>query len=177
MKLEEIINGKYGGAEPETKAGRTGNYKDTFYKYLVDVFSGWLYYTPTYAVQELAAGKDLETVIKTRLIGMAAHALVMRPTGLLRDYLAAKWGVTKESSLADKVKVNLVAVTPLQAVVYAGLLAGGMAWSGNYDFKSSLYAWTVGTALGAFHAILYGFVQDLVRKFSGVKPAIDEKES
>lgn len=165
MKLEEIINGK----RRETLTERALN---PFYKYSVDVLSGWLYYTPTYALQELAAGKDFDTVIKTRLIGMVAHAVIMRPVGLLRDYVAKKWQVTQESSLADKMKVNLAVITPVQAVIYAGMLAGGMIWSGNYDLKSSVYAWVLGTALGAFHAVPYGFVQDRVRKVYGVKPAI-----
>ncbi len=146
------------------------------YQFGVDVLSGWLYYTPTYAAQELAVGKDVETVIKTRLIGLVAQAVAMRPVGLLRNYVAKKWGVTKESSLVDQMKVNLVAVTPPQAIVYGGMLAGGMAWSGNYDLESSLYAWGVGVGLGTLHSIPYGFVQDKVRKFFGVKPAIRENE-
>ena len=146
------------------------------YKYGVDVLSGWVYYTPTYAVQELAAGKDIDTVVKTRLIGMVAHTVAMRPIGLLRNYVAKKWNVTPESPLVDKMKVNLVAVTPIQAVVYAGMLAGGMAWSGNYDVKSSVYAWTIGVGLGTLHSIPSGFVQDRVRRFFGIKPAIAASE-
>src|SRR3989344_1271429 len=99
------------------------------YQYGIDVLSGWMYYTPTYALQELAAVKDIETIVKTRLIGMAVHAAVMRPVGLLRNYVAKKWDVNQDSPLIDKMKVNLVTVTPVQAVAYAGMLAGGMAWS------------------------------------------------
>ena len=136
------------------------------------MISGWTYYTPTYALQEAIAGKDLDTIVKTRTIGILAHAISIRPMGLLRNYLADKWKVTKESSLRDKIKVNLVAITPIQAVVYAGMLAGGMSWSGNYDIKSSVYAWTMGVGLGALHSIPYGFVQDKIRTMFGVKPAI-----
>ena len=150
--------------------------KSSIYQYGVDVLSGWLYYTPTYAAQELAVGKDVETIVKTRLIGMAVHAIAMRPVGLLRNYVAKKWDVNQDSPLIDKMKVNLVTVTPVQAVAYAGILAGGMVWSGNYDLKSSVYAWTIGVGLGALHSIPYGFVQDKVRKFFGVKPAIGAKE-
>ncbi|MEK6830291.1 MAG: hypothetical protein AABY15_09315 [Nanoarchaeota archaeon] len=142
------------------------------YNYSVDVLSGWAYYTPTYALQELAAGKDIDTIIKTRLIGLAAHAVAMRPIGLLRNKFAKKWNVTQDSPLKDKVKLNFAIVTPVQATVYAGMLMGGMAWSGNYDLESSLYAWGVGVGLGALHSVPYGFVQDKVRKFFGVKPAI-----
>ena len=146
--------------------------KSQMYRYSVDVLSGWLYYTPTYALQELASGKDWDTVLKTRLIGLAAHAMVMRPIGLLRNYVAERWEVTKESLLIDKIKVNLVAVTPPQAIVYGCMLAGGMAWSGNYEIRESIYAWVIGVGLGALHALAYGPVQDYVRRFFKVTPAI-----
>src|SRR3989344_275875 len=147
------------------------------YKFTVDVASGWIYYTPTYALQEVIAGEDIETIAKTRLIGLAAHALAMRPIGLLRNYVAKKWDVTQESSIVDKVKVNLVAITPIQSVVYGGMLLGGMSWSGNWDWKASAYAWAIGIGLGALHAIPYGFVQDKVRVYCGIKPAIKKVQS
>ena len=155
------------------------------YRYGVDVASGWIYFTPTYAVQEVVAkyihqgfvnNEDIDAIVKTRVIGLLAHAIAMRPIGLLRKYVADKWGVTKDSSIVDKIKVNLVAFTPIQAPVYAGMLAGGMVWSGNYDIKSSVYAWTIGVGLGALHSFPYGFFQDKVKKFCGIKPAIGEKE-
>lgn len=175
MDLENIINNLKEKWE-EKWAEKSKQIGTAVYNYSVDVGSGWLYYTPTYALQELAAGKDIETVIKTRVIGMAVHAGIMRPTGLLRDYFANKWSVTKDSSLSDKIKMNIAAVTPIQSIVYAGMLVGGMAWSGNYDWKASIYAWGAGVALGALHAVPYGYVQDGVRTFFGVKPAIKEKE-
>lgn len=171
MTLENILKNV-----KENHGERAAKVVDVVYNYSVDVLSGWLYYTPTYALQEIAAGKDIETVAKTRLIGMAAHTIAMRPTGLLRNYFANKWNVTEGSPLIDKIKVNLVAVTPIQSVVYASMLLGGMAWSGNYDWKASLYAWGVGVGLGAFHAFPYGYVQDKVRSFCGVTPAIAEKD-
>ncbi|MBI5065945.1 L-alanine exporter AlaE [Candidatus Woesearchaeota archaeon] len=145
---------------------------NNFYKYSVDVVSGWVYYTPTYALQEAIVGKDLDTIVKTRALGLLAHAIAMRPMGLLRNYVANKWNVTKKSPLKDKIKVNLVAITPIQSIVYAGMISGGMVWSGKYDLKSSIYAWCVGVGLGALHAIPYGFVQDAARNIFGIKPAI-----
>ena len=171
MNLENIIDNI-----KEKHRERAAKVVEGLYNYSVDVLSGWLYYTPTYALQEIAAGKDLDTIAKTRAIGLAAHMIMMRPTGLLRNYFANKWNVTKESSFLDKMKVNLVAVTPLQSVAYASMLVGGMAWSGNYDWKASLYAWIVGVGLGALHAFPYGYVQDKVRSFCGVAPAIAEKD-
>ncbi len=145
------------------------------YNYCVDVVSGWAYYTPVYAIQEAACGKDFETIVKTRLVGLAAHAIAMRPIGLLRNYIANKMQVTKDSSFLDKLKVNVLSVTPPQAIVYGGMLAAGNALSGNYDAKSSLLAWGVGVGLGALHAFPYGVVQDKIRGACGVKPAIQQK--
>lgn len=151
------------------------NTNQALYNYCVDVASGWAYYTPMYALQEAASGKDFETIYKTRLIGLAAHALVMRPVGLLRNYVAKKMNVTNESSIWDKMKVNLLSVTPPQAIVYGAMLAGGMALSGNYDFRSSAIAWGMGIGLGALHSFPYGWFQDKFRKTFGVRPAIKEK--
>jgi len=168
MGIEEALDAaKDQGLETSVKLA-----ENPIYKFAVDVLSGWAYYTPIYAIQELASGKDFETVVKTRAIGLVAQAITMRPVGLLRNHVAQKWNVTKDSSLLDKMKVNVVATTPIQAVVYGGMLVGGMAWSGNYDWKSSLYAWGIGVTLGAFHSIPYGFVQDRIRTFCGIKPAI-----
>ncbi len=145
------------------------------YNYCVDVVSGWAYYTPVYAIQEAACGKDFETIVKTRLVGLAAHAIAMRPIGLLRNYVAKKMKVTKESPFLDKLKVNILSVTPPQAVVYGGMLAAGNALSGNYDLKSSALAWGLGVGLGAIHAFPYGIVQDKIRSACGVKPAIQQR--
>ena len=146
-----------------------------FYKYCVDVASGWTYYTPLYALQEFASGKDLETIVKTRLIGLVAHSIAMRPTGLARDYVAKKLNVTKDSPLKDKIKVNVISVTPIQLVVYAGMVIGGMAWSGNYDWKSSTLAWVIGVGVGAAHSLAYGPFQDKFRNSFGIPPAINKK--
>jgi hypothetical protein len=140
--------------------------------FAVDVASAWIYYTPMYAIQELACGKDPETVLKTRLLGCAVHAVVMRPTGMLRNYFANKWNVTKKSSFIDQSKVNIAGVIPIQAVAYSAMLYAGMAWSGNYDWKASAYAFGVGLAIGLVHAPIYGKAQDKFRRLFGVKPAI-----
>ncbi len=168
MGLENLLN-KIKDEWLETTVKLSEN---SVYKYGVDAVSGWLYYTPTYAAQELACGKDLDSVIKTRLIGLGSHLLTMRPIGLLRNYAAQRWNVTQESPLIDKIKVNLIAVAPLQAVTYGAMLVGSMAWSGNYDWKATTYAWAIGVTLGVFHSIPYGFIQDRIRQFCGVKPAI-----
>ena len=144
---------------------------NNWHAYRVDVLSGWAYYTPTYAIQEAFCGKDLETIADTRSIGLIAHAIAMRPIGKVRNYFANKWGVTKESSIIDQIKVNVAAITPIQSVVYALMLGGGMAISGQYDVKSTLWSWGIGTGIGALHAIPYGYVQEWFRKKGNVPQA------
>ena len=148
------------------------NSERKFYRYCVDVASGWMYYTPTFALQEVIAGKDLETILKTRVIGLAVHLISVSSIGALRNYMAKKEGVTESSSAWDKIKVDLKAVTPVQASVYAAMLLGGMAWSGNYDWKATAIAFALGVGLGAVHSIPYGKFQDKFRKTFGVEPAI-----
>ncbi len=151
----------------------TENANRPFYKYCVDVASGWAYYTPMFALQEAIAGKDLETIVKTRAIGLLVHLASVSSIGMLRNHVAKKEGITESSSLWDKIKVDLKAVTPVQASVYAGMLMGGMAWSGNYDWKATGIAFALGTALGAIHSVPYGKFQDKFRKKFGVQPAIN----
>lgn len=141
-------------------------------QYKADVLSGWIYYTATYGPQEAILGKEWDSLMLTRLFGLGMHAALMRPIGKLRDYFAKKRGVTKESSLIDKLKVNLTAITPIQSPVYAGMLAGGMYISGKWDLEASFYNWMLGTGLSALHAFPAGWLQDRVRRFYGIAPAI-----
>jgi hypothetical protein len=143
-----------------------------FYKYSVDVVSGWLYYTPTGIVQEMLAGKDMHAIVATRTLGLVAHATTIRPIGLVRNMVAAKLNVTKSSPFLDKVKVNLIGVTPIQSVTYSAMLLGGMAWAGVYDWEASARAWVITVGLGVLHSFPYGWFQDRVRRFFNVQPAI-----
>jgi hypothetical protein len=178
MNLETRID-KLQGKWAETVVKLADN---PVYKYAVDVVSGWTYYTITYGLQEIAAQEiatghlDMDKVIKTRLIGMGVQAAVLRPVGMLRNHIAKKYDVTKESSFKDKLKVNFIATTPIQSTVYSGMLLGGMAWSGNWDWKSFGYALLMGIGFSALHSFPYGVVQDRTRKFFGIKPAIGNKE-
>lgn len=147
------------------------------YKYAVNVSSGWLYYTTTYGLQELATGNDLETIVETRKIGMLVQTVAMPLIGLLRNKIAEKRGVTKESSLLERMKVNALAILPIQAFAYTGMLLGGMANTGNWDWKSAAAAWTVGMLTAVPHSLVYGPIQDSYRKFFGVQPAIKQTQS
>ena len=141
-------------------------------EYQADVLGGWLYYTPIYGLQEIAFGKETNEMMMTRLIGLGMHAALMRPVGKLRDYLAQKRGVTKKSPFKDKLKINLLAITPIQTVAYALMLTGGMALSNKWNLESSFYNWMLGTALSAVHAFPACWVQDKIRGLYGLAPAI-----
>jgi len=181
MAIEDIVSES---AKSSVESNPKESFRSKAYTYAVDVMSGWMYYTPTYALQEGLAryvcqgtvtDADIDTIVKTRLIGLGFHAIAMGPIGIVRNHVAKKWDVTKESPLVEKLKVNATAITPIQSFVYAGMLTGGMWWSGNWYIQSSVYAWGLGVGLGVAHSILYGFVQDKVRTFFGVKPAIGKK--
>ena len=147
-----------------------------FYKYSVDVSSGWIYYTTMYGLQELLAQTDHDTLVETRKLGVLVHAAVMPLVGWLRNTIAEKRQVTKESSLVDKMKVNALAILPLQAVVYAGMLMGGMYRTGNWDLKSAAAAWGIGMLTAVPHSLIYGPLQDCYRKFFCVQPAIKKTQ-
>lgn len=168
MSLEQKVEGSH---NKEGLLGSLGSWKN----YWVDVASGWSYYTPVYAIQEVIAGKELDSIVATRALGLIMHAAAIRPIGKVRNYFADKWEVTKESSFLKKLGLNLAAVTPIQAVAYAGMLLGGMALSGKYDWEASTKSWALGTGLGALHAFPYGSFQDGFRRFFGVQPAIKSK--
>src|SRR3989338_6677287 len=86
--------------------------------WFVDVSAGWTFFTPVYAAMEhYVAGMDSEKVFDSRSAGMVANEIAMRPTGLLRNRLAKRWNVTKESSWYMKVAVNVCAGTPIQAIM------------------------------------------------------------
>lgn len=127
---------------------------------------------PNLRTAELICGADLETITRTRGIGLVAHAIIMGPVGKLRNYTAERWNVTRESSFLEKLKINLVALTPPQAVVYGGMLVAGMTWSGESDWKAAAAAWTLGVGVGAFHAFPYGWFQDRFRRVCGIEAAI-----
>lgn len=197
--LEQVL------VKEDSKLKKTGK---ALWSYTVDMVSGNTFYTTVYGLQELAffhgsqylqdLGMDiptegnLEGLFRTRLIGLAAGLFFFKPIGMARNYVANKMQVNKDSSLINKVKVNLAAITPIQAVVYAGMLAGGATWAhysnttGNDpDLFNSVVetlsdfpiaTWVAGTFGGAIYAFPYGQFNDWCRKKAGVKPAIADSE-
>lgn len=148
----------------------------SLYLYGVDVGSGLTYYTPMYAGQELISGKDIDTVINTRLLGIIGLGIGLRPVGKLRNYFAKRWNVNKDSSFLEKLKLNAAAILPIQAGVYGSMLIGGMAISDNWEWAATGTAYGLGMSVAAFHTFPFGWFQDKFRKVMGVKPAVRGKE-
>ena len=136
--------------------------------YLVDVSAGWTFFTPIYAAMEhYVAGMDSGEVIDSRTAGLVAHAIAMRPNGLLRNALAKKWNVTKQSPFYKKWAVNACAQTPIQAVMYTGMLA----YSGA-SVKEIAIALPIGLAMAFPLFEPFGRWMDKWRKIWGKDPAI-----
>lgn len=136
--------------------------------YLVDVSAGWIFFTPIYtAMEHYIAGMDSGEVFKSRSAGLVAHAIAMRPTGMLRNALANKWNVTKESPWYKKVAVNVCAGTPIQAMMYSGMLA----YSGA-SMDEIAVALPTGLAMAIPLFEPFGRWMDTWRKIWKKKPAI-----
>ncbi len=140
--------------------------------YWANVFSGWTYYTPAYLVQEMVAGKDADSIMATRAIGLATHLILMDPIQKRRKRIAQKRSVIKESSYWSQIAVNVEAITPIQSAAYAAMLLGGMAVSGEWNSEATFYSWLGGTLLGAFHATIQGPYQDWLRGKYGLEKSI-----
>ena len=124
----------------------------------------------------------------------------MRPVGKIRNYVAQKMQVTKESPIRDQIKVNFIGITPIQAVAYGLMIYSTGAFevdpeiSNMNELQKITYraiekganffgtklpsigtvTWVAGTVLGAIHSVFAGPVQDKVRKYFGVEQAIKE---
>ena len=148
----------------------------------MDVSAGWTFFTPIYAAMEhyvagmdagevidsRSAGMDAGEVIDSRSAGLVAHAIAMRPTGLLRNALAKKWNVTKKSPFYKKWAVNACAQTPMQTVMYTGMLAYAGA-----SPKEIAIALPIGLAMAFPLFEPFGRWMDKWRKIWNKKPAIN----
>ncbi len=158
-------------ADPSNSGASRGLYqriKDTATDYLVDVSAGWTFFTPIYAAMErFVAGMDVGEVVDSRTAGFVAHAIAMRPTGLLRNKLAKKWNVNKESPWYKKAAVNVCAATPIQAVMYTGMLTYA-----GVSMEEMAVALPTGLAIAVPLFEPFGRWMDRWRKFWKKKPAI-----
>ena len=172
--LEEIteqiepVHEEASGSSTSERKGFYHRAKEGVANYLVDVSAGWTFFTPIYAAMEhYVADMDSEKVFSTRTAGLVAHAIAMRPTGILRNKLAKKWNVTKESSWYKKTAVNVCAGTPIQAVMYTGMLV----YSGA-SMEEVAVALPTGLAMAIPLFEPFGRWMDKWRKMWGKKPAI-----
>ena len=108
--------------------------------YWTDVSSGWTFFTPICAAIEHYGRAHMEwsKVGISRSLAMAAHMIAMRPTGKIRNALAAKWGVTKESPIYKKLAVNACALTPIQAALYTGMLACAGVYPDSETYRDAM---------------------------------------
>ncbi len=142
--------------------------KDAATNYLVDVSSGWIFFTPLYAAMEyFAFDGDFEKIKRSRGAALVAHAIAMRPTGKLRNYFAKKWNVNKKSPFKKRLAVNVTAGTPIQALLYTGALL----YSGA-SINEFLVALPTGLAIGAPLFEPFGLWMDKWRKIWGKEQAI-----
>ena len=138
--------------------------------YLIDTTASWTFYIPLMASIEYGiAGMEPEKVLKSRLISMAAHALIARPYGKFREYYAQIWQADPASSQLKKVVVDTSATILFQAPVYSTLL-----YLAGASFKQGVIALTTGLAVGAASGRLYGFYLDYWRKKWGGKPTLSK---
>ncbi len=154
----------------ETSTRLSGN---KVYRYGVDVLGGSLFYTPAYAIMELGTGNDPKTVLANRVVGVGVHASVMGYVGKRRNRIAEAEGVTKDSLFRKQAMVNFKAITPVQLVVYPIMLGAAQTISGEWDLVAAGYACAIGVGFGSSLAYPFGIVQDRVRRFFGIRPAID----
>ena len=138
--------------------------------YLVDVSAGWTFFTPVCAaIEHFAAGMEPKEILKSRAAGILAHGIAMRPTGMVRNALAKKWNVTKESPLYQKIAVNACALTPIQAVLYTGMLAYAGVPPGSNEYIAAMST-VLPTTLALSEP--FGRWMDKWRTMWGKKPAI-----
>jgi hypothetical protein len=167
MDLETtLLEEKCRIASPE-KPSLKERMKHSLALYATDVISGWAYYTPTYGLQEAIAGKSIDKIVRNRLLGLAAVAIAMYPIRLVADCVGKKMNISEESPFIDKWKHRFISITPIQSIVYGGILAGEMAWSNNYDLHATRNAWILGTCLSAIHSFPYGWAQKKFRQAWG----------
>ncbi|GEM_PF-811369 len=141
--LDKIVGGSGSDiiVDSETHTPRKSLYqraKDAVTNYLVDVSAGLIFYSPIMATGEyLIAGMDGEKVLQTRLGASLAQAICMRPSGMLRNWSAEKFGLTKETPWYKKGLSDTLSILSLQIPAYSIAL---------YNAGASIEQW--GKAIG-----------------------------
>ena len=137
--------------------------------YLVDTSASWLFYTPMLAISECASGMETKEVVKSRLLAMGVHALVMRPYGKLREKWAKFWNTNSQSSALKKFVVDASISALYQIPIYSAIL-----YASNVSFDEATYALPAGVAIGLCAGRPYGHWLDYWRKTWGLRGTLHE---
>jgi len=132
--------------------------------YFVDTSAASLFYTPLRAAVEYASGMDSHEIIRSRLIALGVHAIVMRPYGKLRQKWADYWQATPESSKLKKFAVDASFSVLHQIPVYSAIL-----YLSGASFEEAKVALPVGVTMGVFTGRPYGYWLDWWRQMWGRK--------
>lgn len=116
--LEKIVE----GTKPKEVKDTRNFYKkakDAITNYLVDVSAGLIFYNPIMAVGEhFIAGMEGDKVLDSRLGASLAQAICMRPSGMLRNWSADKFGLTEDSPWYKKGISDTLSILTLQIPSY-----------------------------------------------------------
>lgn len=164
-KVEDVSPVSQGSDSPKKKT-----FYESFTDYATDVTASWTFYTPAYGIIEYFAGMDAQEITKARVMSLAVHAGIGRPVGKIRNALANKWEVTKESPWYKQIGVNVCSVMPIQAVLYSSMLIASGA-----SKEEIAVALPTGLVIGLGLSEPYGRWMDIWRKMWGKKAAIDKE--
>ena len=131
----------------------------------VDTTVAWLYWTPIMTVTEFASGMEPEEVLKSRLMGLVNHAVLGRPFGKYRHFVARRYHAHSDSSEVRKAVSDITAQLTTQIPLYSTML-----YFSGVSFREGLVALGTGVTIGFFSGRPYGYVQDKWRKLWGTKP-------
>ena len=157
ITLEKII-----GSERAEKIA-----SNPVYQYAVDTAAMITFSTPITMINEIfVAGMDVKQSLKARGIATIVNMFTARPYGKFRDYVFKRCKITEKSGFLKNAGTDILAFTLFQAPLYCGIFAVSGA-----EPKKVLVGSAVITGLSGFIGRPYGAYLDMVRKFSGLKPA------
>ncbi len=139
-----------------------------FKNYLIDSAAGTSFFTPIYTFNELViAGMPLDVCLKSRLMAAGFGLVINRPYGMFRNWWAAKWKLTTQSSFTKKYAVETAGLAMFQVPI-----SSFMYYVSGASLTEALIAIPSALALGVMLGRPFGIWMDAVRKLSGVEPAI-----
>jgi hypothetical protein len=170
--LEKIVEeDRQNDASTESPSRLRGFYnkaKEAVSNYLVDVSAGLIFYNPIMATGEhFVAGMDSSEVLNSRLGASVAQAICMRPSGMLRNWSAKKFGLTKESPWYQKMASDVASILTLQIPAYSVAL-----YNAGVSLEEGLKALGVAATITTVSGRPFGKWMDYWRGIWGKKKAI-----